>query len=58
MDGIAGAFMVVYFLLMFVMLGISIYCFVLFIKLARRGITALDIYIDKNNKPNLNKTEV
>lgn len=31
-----------------VFLGVWLYCFVLFIKLARRGIKALDIYIKKN----------
>lgn len=34
-----------------IMLGVSIYAIVLFIKLARRGIKALDIYIaEKTNK--------
>jgi hypothetical protein len=33
------------------MLGVSIYGFVLFVKLAHRGIKALDIYInEKTNK--------
>jgi len=31
------------------MIGISIACLVLFIKLALRGIKALDIYIDQNS---------
>lgn len=31
-------------------LGVSIYCLVLFIKLAHRGIKALDIYIEKNDR--------
>ncbi|MCM3783420.1 hypothetical protein M3231_10580 [Neobacillus mesonae] len=30
-------------------LAIGIYCLILFIMLARRGIKALDIYIDKHN---------
>ena len=30
--------------------GVSIYCLVLFIKLAHRGIKALDIYINKNSE--------
>jgi len=31
--------------------GLSIYCLILFIQLARRGIKALDIYIhEKNNR--------
>lgn len=33
-------------------LGLSIYCFILFIKLATRGIKALDIYIEKNKYNN------
>ncbi|PKM95633.1 MAG: hypothetical protein CVU84_02180 [Firmicutes bacterium HGW-Firmicutes-1] len=32
--------------------GILIYCLILFIKLARRGIVALDIYIDQNKIKN------
>lgn len=32
-----------------VMIGFSIYFFVLLVKLANRGIKALDIYIKKNN---------
>lgn len=35
-----------------VCLGLGIYCFVLFVKLARRGIAALDIYIGKHKNPN------
>lgn len=31
------------------MLGFSIYAFVLFVKLARRGIKALDIYINEKS---------
>ena len=30
--------------------GLSSYCLILFIKLAHRGIKALDIYINKNDK--------
>lgn len=33
-------------------IGLSIYCFILFIKLATRGIKALDIYIEKNKYNN------
>ncbi len=32
----------------FIFFGIWVYCFILFIKLAHRGIKALDIYIKKN----------
>ncbi|KEQ21856.1 hypothetical protein ET33_30705 [Paenibacillus tyrfis] len=37
-----------------ILIGLSIYCLILFIKLARRGIEALDLYIHdkKNNKHN------
>lgn len=37
-----------------ILIGLSIHCLILFIKLARRGIEALDLYIQdkKNNKPN------
>ncbi|MFD3157303.1 hypothetical protein ACFIJ5_10645 [Haloimpatiens sp. FM7330] len=31
------------------LIGIGIYGFILFVKLAHRGIKALDIYIEKNN---------
>lgn len=34
--------------------GILVYCLILFIKLAHRGIKALDIYIEKNNKSDKN----
>ena len=37
--------------IMLILIGMSIYGFVLFVKLAHRGIKALDIYInEKNNK--------
>lgn len=39
-----------YFVFMLGMLGISIYGIILFIKLAHRGIKALDIYINEKNK--------
>jgi predicted neutral ceramidase superfamily lipid hydrolase len=31
-----------------IILGLSIYCFVLFVKFAHKGIKAFDIYINKN----------
>ncbi|WP_379126876.1 hypothetical protein [Paenibacillus sp. sgz500958] len=40
--GIIGLF---FFLIWLAALGLGIYAFVLFVKLARRGITALDLYI-------------
>jgi len=40
-----------YIIFIFGMFGISIYAFVLFVKLAHRGIKALDIYInEKENR--------
>ncbi|WP_249435747.1 hypothetical protein [Paenibacillus sp. Marseille-Q4541] len=39
-------------LLYLVCIGLGIYGLVLFIKLARRGITALEIYIGKHRDPN------
>lgn len=44
-----GAMSIFVFLLYIAFLGLGIFCTVLFIKLALRGIKALDIYIDKNN---------
>ncbi len=46
---ILSIFLVIWYI---VCLGLGIYCFVLFVKLARRGITALDIYIGKHKNPN------
>lgn len=44
---------IVYLAILLVFIGLSIYSFVLFVKLAKRGIKALDIYIDeKSNKYN------
>lgn len=36
-----------------VMIGISIYAFVLYVKLANRGIKALDIYINEKTSRDL-----
>lgn len=33
-----------------ILLGLGIYSFVLFVKLAHRGIKALDIYLSEKNK--------
>lgn len=43
-------FSLINIVLLLTIFGVSIYCFVLFIKLAKKGIKALDIYI--NEKPN------
>jgi len=49
--GFGIAIAIVYFLFVLIFLGLWIYGFVLFVKLAKRGIKALDIYIDgKSNK--------
>lgn len=41
------------FLIYIPLLAVSIFCLVLFIKLALRGIKALDIYIEKNSDHHL-----
>lgn len=38
------------FILILVLIGLGTYGLILFIKLARRGVKALDIYIEKNSK--------
>ena len=46
-----GIMIFIYFLFISLCLGAGIYSFVLFVKLANRGIKALDIYInEKSNK--------
>lgn len=47
-----GIFFILYLLLVVGLLGFSIYCLVLFVKLAKRGIKALDIYISNNENKN------
>lgn len=50
-----GIFFTLYVLFIVALLGFSIYCLVLFVKLAKRGIKVLDIYIEKNeNKDFIN----
>lgn len=49
MDIIAGVFGIIYIFIIIGLIGLSIYTMILFIKVARRGIKALDIYINKNN---------
>lgn len=43
------------FSLILVLIGLGTYGLILFIKLARRGIKALDIYIEKNSKDTIDK---
>lgn len=45
-----GGFGIIFILIYLVIFGVSIYSLVLFIKLARRGIRALDIFIDEKTK--------
>lgn len=40
----------IYLIITLGLIGMGIYGFVLFVKLANRGIKALDIYIDKNSR--------
>ncbi|WP_291634210.1 hypothetical protein [Clostridium sp.] len=49
---IVSFFSFIYLIIILSLLGIGIYGFVLFVKLANRGIRALDIYINEktNNK--------
>lgn len=49
MNIIGGVFGIIYILAIIGLIGLSIYTMILFIKVARRGIKALDIYINKNN---------
>lgn len=44
-----GVFAFIYGLIMIAFLGLWIWGFILFVKVANRGIKALDIYIRKNN---------
>jgi hypothetical protein len=53
-----GALHSFFTLFYFFMIGLSVYCLFLFIKLARRGIKALDIYIGKNNQSNSGNEEI
>lgn len=41
-----------------ILIGVGIYCLVLFIKLARRGIKALDIYLEEKDKRSLKQISV
>ena len=49
------AFTLLNTLIILVSLGLSIYAFILFVKLARRGIKALDYYIENTTE---NTTEI
>ena len=50
MSGVGAGFGIILVLIYLVIFGVSIYSLVLFIKLARRGIKALDIFIDEKSK--------
>lgn len=50
MEAGMGALIVFYIIFILGYLAVSIYCLVLFIKLATRGIKALDIYNNKKIK--------
>lgn len=50
---VAGGIGVLFFLVLYIgLIGISIYMMILMIKLARRGIKALDIYINEKSSSN------
>ncbi|KHL95421.1 MULTISPECIES: hypothetical protein [Paenibacillus] len=46
---LAGSFSIFFFLVWLACLGLGIYLFVLVVKLARRGIVALDLYNHAKN---------
>ncbi|WP_430883242.1 hypothetical protein [Fusibacter sp. JL216-2] len=48
-----GIASILYILFMIGMFGLSVYCMFLFIKFARKGIQAFEIYIDKNSSGGL-----
>ncbi|MDS0526712.1 hypothetical protein NNC19_13555 [Clostridium sp. SHJSY1] len=47
----------IYLIIILVVIGMVIYGFVLFVKLANRGIKALDIYINEKNSYMKNSKE-
>lgn len=49
-DWIGMIFFTINAAIMLAIIGLSIYGLILFIKLAKRGIRALDIYIQKNKE--------
>jgi len=53
MAAFGAIFALIYGIVMFIVLGFSIWSFVLFVKLANRGIKALDIYNRKNGDNNM-----
>lgn len=48
--GVLGIFPILIFLVYLALIGLSVYCLILFIKLAHRGIKALDIYIHEKGR--------
>ncbi|MNJ79331.1 hypothetical protein D3C77_773140 [compost metagenome] len=48
--GTAGIFTILIFLVYLALIGLTVYCLILFIKLAHRGIKALDIYINEKGR--------
>ncbi|WP_171903842.1 hypothetical protein [Cellulosilyticum sp. I15G10I2] len=53
MTGVA-IFSVINLIIILLFIAIGSYSFVLFVKLMRRGIKALDIYISKNSEEEIN----
>lgn len=51
--GIAGMMAFINLIIILILLGMGIYGFVLFVKLANRGIKALDIYINEKTNTKL-----
>lgn len=51
--GMVGALAFINLIIVLALVGVGIYGFVLFVKLANRGIKALDIYINEKNNTRL-----
>ncbi len=49
-----GALTYIYLIIIFGLTVLSIYALILFIKLSKRGIKALDIYLEEKNNNNYN----
>lgn len=50
---VAGSFAIINLIIFLGLLGMLVYAFILFVKLAQRGIKALDIYINEKTNNGL-----
>ena len=44
-------------MLYLILIGVAIYCLILFVKFTRKGIKAFEIYIDKNSSDSVHKKD-